>query len=122
MRSWSFLPIHHLRLAVVCCRSGRSSWARACQGMTWASWINGWVGATAMVTGCNGPGLLSPEEQMLMILPSHLELSPIMAARPSVGINWLGQLSSAVLGPHSLFRASDYILRRKQLLKRLNQY
>ena len=54
-----------------------------------------------MVTGCNGPGLLSPEEQMLMILPSHLELSPIMAARPSVGINWLGQLSSAVLGPHS---------------------
>src|SRR5919106_4516182 len=42
-----------------------------------------------MVTGCNGPELLSPEEQMLMILPSHLELSLIMAARSGVGTTGL---------------------------------
>jgi len=30
-----------------------------------------------------------------------------MAARLGMGINWLGQLSSAVPGPQSEFRASD---------------
>src|SRR5919106_2416700 len=39
-----------------------------------------------------------------LVLPSHLELSLIMAARLGMGINWLGQLSSAVLGPFLISR------------------
>jgi hypothetical protein len=59
--------------AVVRFRSGSTISARACQGMTWANWINGWVGETSIVTGCPQQGVSSPERPMLMgRLPSRL--------------------------------------------------
>ena len=43
--------------------------------MTWANWINGWVGETSMVTGCTQQGVSSPEKPMLMgWLPSRLHV------------------------------------------------
>src|SRR5215510_15415823 len=72
MRSLSFRPSHHWPLAVVRCRSRRTISARACQGMTWASWISGGDGETSMVTGCTQQGVSSPEKQMLMGMPSRL--------------------------------------------------
>src|SRR5215510_2830107 len=72
MRSMSFRPNHHLPWAVVRCRSGNTMVVRTCHGITWASWINGWVGAMSMVTGCTQQGMSSPEQQRLMGMPSRL--------------------------------------------------
>src|SRR4030095_8411586 len=72
MRSMSFRPSHHLPLAVVRCRSGNTMVVRTCQGITRASWSNGWVGEMSMVTGCAQQGMSSPEKQRLMGMPSRL--------------------------------------------------
>src|SRR5262245_55849439 len=60
-------------------RSGSTISARAGQGMTWASWINGCGGETSMVTGCTLHGVSSPEKLMLMGMPSRLHVFLMLA-------------------------------------------
>jgi hypothetical protein len=79
-------------------KSGSTMVVRSCQGITWASWSNGWVAETSMVTGCTQQGVSSPEKPMLMGMPSRVHGLSLCWPATMKASHFLDHCNSSALG------------------------